>query len=136
MTTTQLQDTPARLAPSTFHWPAGFDPASLNNSVNSLTSAVNGLQSEVTGLAYLTHKIRTEERGGIAATAAMAAAPMPSAPGRTSWAVNSSVFKGQAGFGASVAHRLDIAIPIALTAGYSYGGNNNHVARLGLQGEF
>jgi hypothetical protein len=61
---------------------------------------------------------------------------MPSAPGRTSWVANGATFRGKAGFGGSVAHRLDTAIPLAITAGYSYGGNNNQVARVGLQGEF
>jgi trimeric autotransporter adhesin len=61
---------------------------------------------------------------------------MPSAPGRTTWAGNTSLFNGAVGLGGSVAHRFDTTIPLAITAGYAYGGNKTHVARAGLEGEF
>ena len=38
--------------------------------------------------------------------------------------------------GASLAHRLDTSVPLAVTAGYAWGGGNTHGVRVGLQGEF
>jgi hypothetical protein len=67
---------------------------------------------------------------------AMTSAPMPSAPRRTTWAVNAAAFHGEVATGLSVAHRLDLSIPLAVTAGYSYGGGDEHGFRVGLQGEF
>ena len=72
----------------------------------------------------------------LAAAIAMAYAPMPSQAGKTSWTANVGFFKGETAFGGSIAHRLDLDIPIALTAGYAYGGSDSHAARIGLQGEF
>jgi hypothetical protein len=73
---------------------------------------------------------------GVAASAALGNSFMPSAPGRTSWAVNASTFNGEIGGGFSLAHRLNLNVPVAITAGYSNGGGNAHVGRLGLMGEF
>jgi hypothetical protein len=73
---------------------------------------------------------------GVAASAAMGNSFMPSAPGRTSWAVNAATFNGETGAGFSLAHRLNLNVPIAVTAGYSNGGGNAHVGRIGLMGEF
>jgi hypothetical protein len=67
---------------------------------------------------------------------AMTTAPMPSRPGRTSWAVNGAAFMGEGAAGASLAYRLDTNEPLALTAGYAYGGGNAQGVRVGLQGEF
>ena len=52
---------------------------------------------------------------GIAASAAMANIWMPSAPGRTTWAVNGAAFQSEIGGGISVAHRLNVSMPIAVT---------------------
>jgi len=67
---------------------------------------------------------------------AMTPAAMPSATGRTSWAMNTAAFRGEFAFGGGLAHRLDTNVPVALTAGYAFGGGNNHGARVGLAGEF
>ncbi|MGX5801267.1 hypothetical protein ACWGS9_08485 [Bradyrhizobium sp. Arg314] len=67
----------------------------------------------------------------------MSNAPMPSAPGRTSWAANVGHFKGETAFGGSLTHRLDLFDdPFAVSLGYSYGGGTSHALRFGLQGEF
>lgn len=79
---------------------------------------------------------RTEARQGIAAAMALTTAPMPSAAGRTSWAVNAATFRGESAGGASIAHRLNTPMPLAVTGGYAYGGGTSHGARVGLQGEF
>jgi autotransporter adhesin len=80
--------------------------------------------------------LTTESRRGIATAMAMTTAPLPSAVGRTSWAMNLAHFRGESAFGASLAHRLNTPDPLALTGGYSYGGGKAHGVRVGLQGEF
>lgn len=73
---------------------------------------------------------------GIAAAAAMANIWMPSAPGRTTWAINGAAFNSEIGGGISVAHRLNLSMPIAVTAAYGNGSGTAHVGRVGLMGEF
>lgn len=73
---------------------------------------------------------------GIAAVAAMTNSGMPSAPGRTTWAVNGSLYEGGLGSSVSIAHRMNFRVPIAFTAAYGNGGGTAHVARIGLMGEF
>ena len=73
---------------------------------------------------------------GVAATAALTTATMPSAPGRTSWAMNTAVFHGEIGLGFSVAHRLNTSVPLYVSGGYSNGGGQEHIVRAGLGGEF
>jgi hypothetical protein len=55
--------------------------------------------------------------------------------GRTTWAVNGSVFQGEFGAGIGVAHRLNFAAPVAFTAGIAVGGDEVG-GRIGLMGEF
>jgi hypothetical protein len=78
----------------------------------------------------------TQVERGVAAASAMANVFMPSAPGRTAWAVNASAFQGEFGAGFSFAHRLSTSVPVAITASYGNGGGNAHVGRVGLMGEF
>jgi hypothetical protein len=78
----------------------------------------------------------TQGNRGIAATAAMANTWMPSAAGRTTWAINGAAFQSEVGGGISVAHRLNLSMPIAVTAAYGNGGGSAHVGRVGLMGEF
>jgi trimeric autotransporter adhesin len=61
---------------------------------------------------------------------------MPSMAGKTAWAANGATFKGEWASGFAVAHRLDTPIPVAVTAGYSYGEAAGHGVRMGLAGEF
>jgi autotransporter adhesin len=105
-------------------------------AITDLDNRVDGLQSGFDSLSGEISETRTEARQGIAAAIAMATAPMPSAPGKTSWASNLGFFKGESAFGGSVAHRFDTDNPFGLTAGYSYGGGDSHAARFGLMGEF
>jgi autotransporter adhesin len=79
---------------------------------------------------------RRDSRAGIAAAVAMSSAPMPSAPGRTSYAVNGATFRGEQAVGISIAHRFDVRVPLALTAGLSHAGHKNTAARMGVAGEF
>jgi len=52
------------------------------------------------------------------------------------WAVNGAAFQSQIGAGISLAHRLNLSTPIAVTAAYGTGGASAHVGRIGLMGEF
>jgi len=73
---------------------------------------------------------------GITAAVSLPSIFMPSAPGRTSWAVNAGTFNGDVGAGFGLAHRLPVSVPLAVTASYAYGGGSANVARFGFMGEF
>lgn len=90
----------------------------------------------VTGLAGLSYDIRREARRGIAAATAMANAPMPSAPGRTSWAFNGATFHGEVAVGGSFAHRFNTGDPLAATIGFAYAKGGNNTVKAGMSGEF
>ncbi|MGL5838522.1 MAG: hypothetical protein ACRCY3_08490, partial [Sphingorhabdus sp.] len=77
-----------------------------------------------------------ESRRGSAAAIAMSDAPIPSAPGRTSYILNAATFRGEQAVGASFAHRLDIEEPFAVTFGISHAGGKNTALRAGIAGEF
>jgi hypothetical protein len=81
-------------------------------------------------------RMRRDARQGVAAAVAIGYAPMPSAPGRTSYAVNVATFRGEQAVGGSITYRLPTADPIAFTAGFSHAGNRNNAARVGIAGEF
>jgi trimeric autotransporter adhesin len=66
----------------------------------------------------------------------MSAAPFPSAPGKTSYSMSSGIFRGEVGFSASFAHRLNSDNPMALFGGISHAGGKNTAARVGVAGEF
>ncbi len=114
---------------------AGVDRTDAVN-VGQLRDVESALNERMTILQGTVLDTRKEARQGVAAAIAMTTAPMPSAPGRMSWAMNLATFKGEYAFGGSLAYRFDAPIPIALTAGYAYGGGKSHAARVGLQGEF
>jgi hypothetical protein len=117
---------------------AGLDNRVTVNETNIglLDGRVTALENGFDDLSGEISDNRTEARQGIAAAIAMATAPMPSAPGRTTWASNLGFFKGETAVGGSLTHRFDTDIPIGLTAGYSYGGGDSHAGRFGLMGEF
>ena len=114
---------------------AGISPTDAVN-VGQLQSTVSGFQSQIGALASTVDSNDLRARRGIAAAASMTTASMPSAPGKTSWAMNTAAFAGEVGFGASLAHRLNTAIPLYVSGGYSYGGGAQHIVRAGLGGEF
>ncbi|MDX8454489.1 hypothetical protein RFM98_17145 [Mesorhizobium sp. VK9D] len=107
------------------------------NNISALDGRVGALETGLDRLGSEIGETRQEARQGIAAAIAMANAPMPSAPGRTSWAANVGHFKGETAFGGSLTHRLDLLDePFAVSLGYSYGGGDSHALRAGLMGEF
>ena len=103
------------------------------------TDATNGGQlfDAVTTINKNVAAVQKEARSGIAATAAMTSAPMPSAGGKTTWAANMATFRSQQAMGASLTHRLDTNKPIAITGSFGWGMNTGDiVARAGVMGEF
>src|SRR3546814_10717771 len=67
---------------------------------------------------------------------AMGYAPMPSEPGRTSYALNGGLFRNAQAIGGAVAHRFATEAPLADTAGFAYSGHGNNALRVGVAGEF
>ncbi len=66
----------------------------------------------------------------------MGSASMPSVPGRTSYVLNGTTYRGERAVGGSVMYRLNTNNPFAITGGVSYGGRKNTAVRLGVAGEF
>jgi hypothetical protein len=110
--------------------------SSMNSSLSGLSNRVGGLEASVGNIASSMTRLRKEERRGIAGVAAMSYASMPSEPGRTSWAVNTSNFIGEVAVGGSIAHRFNTRLPFAITAGASLTSLRLGVYRVGLAGEF
>jgi hypothetical protein len=112
---------------------SGFASAA---SVTALGAQVNGLASAVSSLNQFAINTRNEERRGIAAAAANAPLLMPSAPGRTTVSAKVAGYRGQAGAGFMVAHRLDTALPTVIFGSYSNGGGREHIIAGGAGIEF
>lgn len=112
------------------------DLAQLNNTVSQLSNSVNMLGYGLRSLSTQVQNNRQEARQGIAMAAAMSQAPMPSAPGKTSWKFNNSVYKNAAATSLSIAHRLPTRVPVAVTAGIAVGLKNSAIITGGMQGEF
>ncbi|MEO7814963.1 MAG: hypothetical protein ABIR87_05915 [Sphingomicrobium sp.] len=73
---------------------------------------------------------------GIAAAIAISNAPLPSAPGKISYAVNGAMFRGEYALGGSMNYRLNTEAQIAVGVGFAYGGGKNNAVRVGVAGEF
>lgn len=94
------------------------------------------LASSVDALFDLRQVDRRDMQQGIAAAVAMGQPHMPSAAGRTSYVLNVSTFRGEQAIGGALMHRLQTGAPLAISAGFSYAGNRNNAARVGIAGEF
>jgi autotransporter adhesin len=101
----------------------------MQSQITGLGTAISGVNNRVTG-------VQKEARAGIAAAASIAHAPMPSAPGKTTWRVNAAGFKGYGATSLSVSHRLPTALPIAVAAAVAYAPSGGTIVSGGLQGEF
>jgi trimeric autotransporter adhesin len=96
-------------------------------------SQINAINSQLGSLSSAINNVNIEARRGIAATAAMAYAPTPSGPGRTTFAINGSVFENIGGIGVAFQHRLaGPSIPVYVSGAYGNGGGREHVGRIGL----
>lgn len=92
------------------------------------------LESDVGVLFDLTSTLDKNTQRGIASIAAAANPHFPSAAGRTSYASNVAVYRGEIGFSVGLMHRLEG--DFAITAGASYAGGNSTAVRAGVAGEF
>lgn len=103
---------------------------------SSVSQSLAAQQDQITALFDLRKLDRRDTSKGIAASLALTSAPMPSEPGKTSYAVNAATFRGEQALGVSVMHRVDTSNPFAIAAGFTYAGDNNNGARVGVAGEF
>jgi autotransporter adhesin len=108
----------------------------LNAATALLGTGITTLQTDVDTLFDLRDRDRRDMKQGVASAIAMANAPMPSAPGRVSYAFNGAVFRGEYAVGGSLMYRIPGNTPVAISAGFSYAGNKNNAARVGVAGEF
>jgi autotransporter adhesin len=107
-----------------------------STQISGLQAAQASIESDVDTLFDLRSRDRRDMKQGIAAAMAIAPAPMPSEPGRISYAVNGATFRGEYALGGSLMYRLPGRTPFAVNVGFSYGGNKNNGARIGVAGEF
>jgi autotransporter adhesin len=114
---------------------SGIGPTDAVN-VGQISSITSGFQSQISGLQSQIYDNRTEARRGVAAAVATASAPMPSAPGKTTWQIRGSTFQSEFGAGFGFAHRLYTATPLNIVGGYGNGGGVQHTGYVGLGGEF
>ena len=92
--------------------------------------------AQINELFGLVGSTRRAAQKGTATALAMTTAPMPSEPGKTSYALNVSNFRGEQAIGLSLAHRTNGDNPFAITAGASFAGGKDIGARVGIAGEF
>jgi len=109
-------------------------PAILPTDAPNLSQVKDLIRGEVFNTQI--RPVQAELRRGIAATAALPSVFMPSAPGRTTFAMNGATFAGESAVGLALAHRLNVGMPLMITAGYGSAGYNDHVGRIGFALEF
>jgi autotransporter adhesin len=102
----------------------------------ALGARIGSLQSSVDGLRALQDRDRRDTFQGIAAAIAIATAPMPSAPGRVSYALNGAHYRGENAVGGSLMYRVPGTTSFALGVGFSSGGSSSNAVRVSASGEF
>ena len=110
--------------------------AALQSASTAQTGQLSMLDSRVSSLFDVRNLDRSDFKKGVAAAVAMGQAPFPSAPGKTSYVLNGSVFRGEVAVGGSLMYRFNTATVIALGVGFSYAGDGNNAFRAGVAGEF
>jgi autotransporter adhesin len=110
--------------------------ATQSSQISALEAVTADIGADVDHLFDLRHRDRRDMKQGVAAAMSMANAPMPSAPGRLSYAVNGATFRGEYALGGSLMYRLPGDTPFAVNAGFSFGGHKNNGVRVGVAGEF
>ncbi|MGZ8350252.1 MAG: hypothetical protein ACXWU2_09505, partial [Allosphingosinicella sp.] len=107
-----------------------------STQIAALQAAGTTLSGRIDDLFDLRDLDRRDSQQGIAAAVAFANPAMPSAPGRTSYVVNVATFRGEQAVSAGIMHRIGGGMPFAISAGFSFAGNSNNAARVGVAGEF
>jgi autotransporter adhesin len=108
----------------------------INSQLVGINSQLVGINSQLVGINTRIDDLQRESRRGIAATAALATAMMPSAPGKTTISANSGFFHSDVGLGVAIAHRLNFPIPVIVQGAYANSGGTQHVGRVGVAVEF
>ena len=104
--------------------------------ISALEAASASVAGDIDTLFDLRSLDRRDMKQGVASAMAMASAPMPSQPGRIAYAFNGAMFRGEYALGGSLTYRLPTRSPMAVNVGFSYAGNKNNGARVGVAGEF
>lgn len=108
----------------------------LNAAIAGAAVDLSPLQSRIDELSAFRLRDREDAQRGIAAAVAMSTAPMPSEPGRVSYTVNGSIYRGEKAIGGSMMYRLNSSTPMAFGAGISHAGRGSTAVRVGVAGEF
>ncbi len=106
------------------------------NQISNINTALGGLGA---GLVITNQRLEGIDRKamqGVAIAGAMVAAPMPSSPGKTRIKLNNAYYRGYGATSISVAHRLPVNMPAAITAGASLGYRNSVMVSGGMEVEF
>jgi autotransporter adhesin len=110
--------------------------AGISADVTALEAAQSSMALDIDTLFDLRSRDRRDMKQGVAAAMSMAQAPMPSGPGRVSYAVNGAAFRGEYAVGASLNYRLNTEAPMAVSVSASFAGHKSNGFRLGVAGEF
>jgi trimeric autotransporter adhesin len=97
---------------------------------------VSALEAITLNVGSLITSNRREAQRGTSLALAMTDAPLPSAPGRTSYAFNLATYRSEQAMSLSLSHRVRFAETLAITAGGSFAGGRDWGARVGVAGEF
>jgi len=128
---------------------AGYDNSvaigsgSVASAANTASFGTPGHERRLTNIApaiYANDAVNYRQfSASIAASSAMATPTTPSAPGKTTFNVNTAFYNGEIGYGVGVAHRFDISpdVPVVVSGSFGASSNfNDQVGRVGLSFEF
>jgi prefoldin subunit 5 len=105
----------------------------INSQIGVINSQIGVINSQISSLSGRIDDVNNAARRGIAATAAMAYAPTPTGPGRTTLAINGSAYENTGGVGVAFQHRFaSTRIPVYFSGAYGNGGGREHVGRAGV----
>ena len=103
---------------------------------SALESRVSTFETGLAATNFRLDELSEESRSGIAAAMAQAEPPFPPEPGQTGYAARGAVYRGQYGFSLGISHRLDIDVPLTISANVSHAGGSNTGGSIGVAGIF
>jgi hypothetical protein len=102
---------------------------------NVLSQANNYTDMKIAGVNTRIDLLQRKSFSGIASAISMEQAPMPSAGGKTTFAMHAAVFENYTGLGVSFAHRFDTELPFAVDGSFSHSAGED-LGRVGFEVEF
>ena len=105
-------------------------------AIATLGTAITGMQTDIGTLFDLRREDRRDMKQGIAVGCGHRKCADAVESGRRKLALNGATFRGEYAVGGSLNFRLNTENPMALGVGFSYAGNKNNSARVGISGEF